>query len=623
MLKQKKSFYDKYLKYKLKYELLKNQKGGLVMSDLRPDKFHDILEKHFQKYPQFDEILQNSEPQIDLSFLETDDYNKIYDDLFKIIITDKIYNQKFVDSSGNEFYNKEGMHNYHIQLCALIMMNYVIEFELFSIVHNFKKYNIKDESCLNNNLPLVFDGSKEYRYYKPILEKNVCTNLIFQFVVTLDELFYEFMDILVRKIAFSVKETTDIIYERIVPINYKDHKEKYDFIYVDWKDRINNLLTEETIINGKIYYIDKKTNYSSSYKPYPLINIAIEESMIEISKGNKYIADGLGFYSFMHLDKKDTVSNHFGSCITSSILELYFAARLHVHANNLILSMEKASSEMTQHNIWKKTQNNKKILIPILSHWSTQFNFQSKTIKLRSIIGVSKYDSSYEPYEHVDDIYFSSNDKLRMCLLFLLPIFDSYLKYIEALHEGPVKNYIEFFINKKADYIEKLFDKIIVPQKKIRFYGIEFDLSDAKNELDRFKDIITHPQYRISNADCKLFVSANKKLKIRSDNLSDNEIKSIIIFAIAREKDRIRNSFLSALNEKVYYNNECCYQFYEDESEDSNYTIIRLSDIDENFNKLYIYYKIHRISKILQDKYYPTRISLKHGLTAAAVLRYS
>ena len=622
MLKQKKSFYNKYLKYKLKYKLLKNQKGGLVMSDDRPDKFHDILEKHFQKYPQFDEILQNSEPQIDLSFLETDDYNKIYDDLFKIIITDKIYNQKFVDSSGNEFYNKEGMHNYHIQLCALIMMNYVIECELFSIVHNFKKYNIKDDSCLNNNLPIIFNGSQEYRYYKSI---TTYSDMIFQFVCTLDDLFYNFMDILVKKIASYANETTGIIYERIVPINHKDHKEKYDFIYVDWKDRINNLLTEETIINGKIYYIDKKTNYSSSDKPYPLINIAIEESMIEISKGNKYIADGLGFYSFMHLDKKDTVSDHYGSCITSSIFELYFAARLHVHANNLILSMEKASSEMTQHGIWKKTQNNKKILIPILSHWSTQFNFQSKTIKLRSTIGTSQYDSSYEPYEHVGDIYFSSNDKLRMCLLLLLPIFDSYLKYIEPLQEGPVKKYIEYYINKKADYIEKLFDKIIVPQKKIRFYGIDFDLSDAKNELDRIKDIITHPQYRIDNAVCKLFVSANKKLKIRSDNLSDNEIKSIIIFAIAREKDRIRNSFLSALNSQVYYNNECCYKIYENISDDtnSNYTIIKLSDIDENFNKLYIHYKIHRISKILQDEYYPTRSSWRYDLASAAVLRYS
>lgn len=606
MLKQKKSFHDKYLKYKLKYELLKNQKGGLVMSDDRTGKFHDLLEKHFQKYPQFDKILQNSEPQIDLDFLKTDDYNKIYDDLFKIIITDKIYNQKFIDSSGNEFYNKEGMHNYHIQLCALITMNFLIEFELFSIVHNFKKYNIKNDSCVNNNLPLIFDsheGSQEYRYYKPMYDSS---SLIFQFE-SIDDLFYEFMDILVKKIASSTNQSIDIIYERIVPINYKDHKQKYDFIYVDWKDRIINLLTEETIINGKIYYIDKKTNNRSSIKPHPFINIAIEESLIEINKENKYIADGLGFYSFMYLDKKDTVSDHFGSCITSSILELYFAARLHVHANNLILNMEKRSSE-TQHSIWKKTQNNKKISILALSHWSTEFNFQSKTIKLRSAVGLSQVDSSEEPFEHVGKAYFSSNDKLRMCLLLLLPIFDSYLKYIEPLQEGPVKNYIEYFINKKADYIEKLFDKIIVPQKKIRFYGIDFDLSDAKNELNRIKDINTHPQYSIDNAACKLFVSANKKLKIRSDNLSDNEIKSIIIFAIAREKDKIRNSFLSALNSQVYYYNECCYKFYEDISDDTNnnYTIIKLSDIDENFNKLYIHYKIHKISKNLQYSYYST-----------------
>ncbi len=62
MSNQNKTFYDKYLKYKSKYESLKNQKGGLVMTDLGPGKFHDLLEKHFQKYPQFDEILQNSEP---------------------------------------------------------------------------------------------------------------------------------------------------------------------------------------------------------------------------------------------------------------------------------------------------------------------------------------------------------------------------------------------------------------------------------------------------------------------------------------------------------------------------------------------------------------------------------
>ena len=361
MTDQNKTFYDKYLKYKSKYESLKNQKGGFDMFDLSPNTIGALLKEYYEKYPQLTQILENSQPNLDLNFMDSDDYMLIYYKLYDLIYKDEIYNQRFVDSSGHEFHNKQGMHNYHIQLCALMTMSFLFELELFLLLHNYVGYNTPLN--IKNRFPLVFphkdlpkDHPNQKRLYREIISTDI-KGILTKFMIILDIIFEQFMDDLVTRIASKTGQSFDTIYEKIVPINHKNKKFKYDFIYVDWKDRIKSLenmysglmpgpeWTTLTTSDGKEYYFNRQTGQTTwikpQYKSYSiLINQAFEESMnnIEAGRGNKYIADGLGFFSFIFLQPNDT-SLYFGSCITSSMVELYFAARLHVHSNNLILIM--------------------------------------------------------------------------------------------------------------------------------------------------------------------------------------------------------------------------------------------------------------------------------------------
>lgn len=614
MSNQNKTFYDKYLKYKSKYESLKNQKGGFYMSDLSPNTIGALLQEYYSKYSRLNPILQNTKPKLDLSFMDTDEYMQIYYKLYDLICKDNIYNQIFRDSYGNVFHNKEGMHNYHIQLCALMTMSFLFEIEVFLVLHNYIGYNTP--SRVQNGLKLIFphhdkpiNHPDQQRYYREDISQNI-EDLFKRFMTTLDDIFIKFMDELVNRIATKTNQTPETIYEKIVPINHKDLRSKYEFIYVDWKDRIKSLEILSGLIEGPEwitltddkgfpYYVNTKTNQTTWFKPlfkgtYSfLINQAIEESMnnIEAGRGNKYIADGLGFFSFIFL-KPNVESPYFGSCITSSMIELYFAARLHVHSNNLILNMEKRLPRITQHPIWTNTQKNRKISIPILSHWCTEFNFQSKPLKLRSIINAHLYDKSFEPYQHVGNAYFTSNDKLRVCLLFLLPIFDSYLKYIEPLERGPVKNKIQDFIYNRINFVECLFNRNLTPQKIINIDDFEFDLSNSWIDLDRF--FLLSNRKKFSGLNYIHFKLATEKLKIRSDNLNDQEIESIILFKVARKIDRENISGMSNDNKDVIYDGFFYRFIFPRSNPDEDYKV-DVNDIDNNFDKIAIQYKIHRV----------------------------
>ena len=616
MSNQNKTFYDKYLKYKSKYESLKNQKGGFNMYDTSPNTIGALLKEYYEKYPQLIQILQNSQPNLDLNFMDTDEYMQIYNKLYDLICKDDPYNQRFEDSSDNVFHDKEGMHNYHIQLSALMTMSFLFELELFLVLHNYVGYNTP--SSIKAKLPLVFplnvplDHFSQQRSYKEIINQPI-QNLLTIFMRTLDDIFDKFMDDLVTRIANKTRQTFATIYEKIVPINHKHHKTKYDFIYVDWKDRIKSLEILSGLIEGpewddtkvddrgRPYYVNRTTKQTTWYKPLykghysKIINQAIKESMdnIEAGKGNKYIADGLGFFSFIFLQPNDA-SPYFGSCITSSMVELYFAARLHVHSNNLILNIEKPSTLTTQHLIWTNIQKNRKISIPILSHWCTEFNFQSEPVKLRSMIGVHLYDTLYEPYEHVGKAYFTSNDKLRVCLLFLLPIFDSYLKYIEPLESEPIKNYIKDFIYKRLNYVECLFNRNLTPQKIINIDGFRFDLSNSWEYVIRFLKLSN--KKKISDINYIHFKSATKKIKIRSDQLDNQEIESIILFKSVRIVDIGNVTGRSLENNAILYDGF----FYNlsnlilSPNPNEEY-LIDVNDIDNNFTKISIHYKIHRV----------------------------
>ena len=151
------------------------QDGGFMMSDKviygsSAESLYSIMENHFNKSgnkPFFNSVLQQKDSppnNNDLSFLDGDDYNEIYNRLIGIIMTDAVYTQTFEYSDGTPKYeSKERMHNYHIQLCALMTMSFLFELELFSVVHNYIPINI--DTAENNKLPSQHNKDNEIKKF--------------------------------------------------------------------------------------------------------------------------------------------------------------------------------------------------------------------------------------------------------------------------------------------------------------------------------------------------------------------------------------------------------------------------------------------------------------------------
>ena len=439
-------YYTKYLKYKSKYlKLLQNQKGGFMMSDESPNTLYSHMKAHFDK-PQynnfFNTILQNPiiAPNQDISFLNSADYTDIYEKLIKIITTDKIYEQTFINSANEVFYNKQNMHNYHIQLSALMTMSFLIELELFSVVHNYIPFNIDTK---NNNLPSIFAhhiSTPYVRYYKRFIKGDI-NDILKYFTTSLDKFFCNFMNSLIKNInKLIIILSKDEILEAIVPLVSRDHiKDTFDFIYVDWKERIKD------IIKKKVVFVPGDDKHYSTH-----INRAIDTAMKEIENGSTYIAEATGFFSFLYLLAPDPTIIYNGSCITYSMLELYIMARLHVPASKLNLVIEADTKLLgLPHNYWKTIQTDDSINIKSLSHWTTKYNFSSFTLHFRSVFPNS--------IKSQDSFMFEGLDKSKLCLLLLYPIFDSYIKYIEPLKSGIHHSKISNFINDRIKFIKTLF----------------------------------------------------------------------------------------------------------------------------------------------------------------------
>lgn len=137
----------------------------------------------------------------------------------------------------------------------------------------------------------------------------------------------------------------------------------------------------------------------------------------------KYIAEGIGLFSFVFLDFVGHKDNHYGSCITYSILEMYIMSRLHTHAKNIYLGLESADPDIP-HRYWQYTQARFPPLIPgkstSITHWATFY--PASRLAFRSVYGNSRQISFWE-------------DRMGVLTGLIIPIYDSYMAYLNNCEE--------------------------------------------------------------------------------------------------------------------------------------------------------------------------------------------
>ena len=406
-----------------------SQHGGFKLSDNRIGTFKaDVLKHINSNYNMFNEpvmetqTIQQLQGKFDerLGYMNKDQYTEIIKQLIDGIFNDSEYDQEFKTKPPVVIIEStKGMRPFHINIGSLMFLSFLIELELFAMVHHQFKYNTLSNSRANI-VPSIFQESKltsPVRIYRDII-RDTPENILDIFTSRLDQVFERFMNTFVDEYSTKFRLPKSDVYAKIVPINHDDHVAgTFDYIYVSWKEKLcegdNNKLQE--------------------------LNKLLEETMTKIiSTNTKYIAEGTGFFSFVFLYYNDPLTDHFGSCITYSMFEIYVMSRLHIHGNNINLVLESAQPRKP-HEYWINTQ--KKLGIPSVTHWTSKFKLMTGDIHFRSV-----FNNTGPEYNLMRD-----RDNIIRALIY--PIYDSYMIYIKDL---PFVAAMKKFVDNRIEVIENL-----------------------------------------------------------------------------------------------------------------------------------------------------------------------
>ena len=456
---------NKYLKYKKKYLELINQSGGYYLSDENPGyllgKLLTIIKPNSDYFNFINETTKIKNFDETYDFLMTDiKYNSIINYLLKTYTFNQEYEQVFTKENGEVISNNGMILPYHINFGAFMFLSFIIDLEIFTLFHSLIGYNTILKPT-TNNLETAFCHATDVctlsRIYKQSVNLPIVDKLKL-FTKTLDDIFNNFMNILVKKLSVKYTKTIAEIYSTIVPIEHSIHKlNTFDFIYINWKDRIIKLVGLQRGIIQQI-------------------NIIIKESIDKIEENSaNYIAESTGFFSFIFMNYPGKADVLFGSCITYSMFELYIMSRLHIHANNLNLLVEKEHEQ--PHQYWNISQERSNI--PVLTHFATHISLSEAPFKLRSLLPLSK------------ELNFNNEtDKKNILKVLIYIIYDMYIVYINTnnfkYNEKQKQNIpkIMLFIQKRIEEIENFFITTELTGEEVKQFLIK-----ESNRKDIFKNI--------------------------------------------------------------------------------------------------------------------------------------
>ena len=157
-----------------------------------------------------------------------------------------------------------------------MFLSFIIEFELFAMVHHQIPYNTVSNQTANA-IPSIFARSgltTPIRIYRDIIRDSP-ENILNVFTSRLDHIFERFMNIFVDGYSTKFRLSKADVYAKIVPIDHEDHIfGTFDYIYVGWKEKLCgadvnkllelNKLLEETmtkIVASNTKYIAEIKNY--------------------------------------------------------------------------------------------------------------------------------------------------------------------------------------------------------------------------------------------------------------------------------------------------------------------------------------------------------------------------
>lgn len=302
--------------------------------------------------------------------------------------------------------------NNHLSITALSFLSFILGYNCALIVHDGIKWNTETNKN-NNNIAIAWDDDnggvvrKKRIYRDEVLKFNIIEHLEY-FCSTLDRLYLRgittlisllhqtiFNDLLPKDNGHIIDKknighfilTIEDVKKRLVPLQNKKinkyiENDEYNYIYFNWKNRLIKFIysrirsVDNIHINNKIpQNIANNDIVLHNYIRGTINDVIINMIKLVMSQDNtkydEYGPDNGGFFTWLYLLPKESNNKHkkYGSCITSTYLEIYLLMRLYENPYNIACGLQNDKND-TKHDIWKLTQDT---FGKTLSHWTTRW----------------------------------------------------------------------------------------------------------------------------------------------------------------------------------------------------------------------------------------------------------
>ena len=421
--------------------------------------------------------------------LDTNIHDRFYNTYRKLIgiyLNENIIEQQFIDNLNNTFYNssidltdnmldfnggRKILKNTILNYTAFMFMDFLLDYHCFLITFQNERYNTDIHNNPNgsqNFMTLNWNGAaRESDLYRHELIVKNPGELLKDFCYDINTKFYRFIELLLKNLSIELSKylpinlpdnppnnlasiTVDNLKQVMFAVNHRGidnyiETSIYNYMYHCWKNMLANWMTQKFQGLGRNNFprIIPNTINMGNLKNYfiTIINTCILNTIRNISYqggineyNERYFSDSGGLFSYSYMLRRPLMrrngynkKTYYSSCISSSIIEIYFLIRIYEIPNNVGLGSETARNDINyRQSYWTITQRE---IGHGISHWTCKWNrlvFNAGVFTERIHIFRNSYNNVNNRTIMLSDV----NSKKSFLKYFLFQLIDYRIEYI-------------------------------------------------------------------------------------------------------------------------------------------------------------------------------------------------
>jgi hypothetical protein len=360
-----------------------------------------------------------------LNITLNDKFFSCYKYLIRVFLDHTPTQQVFINNNGVNIYNSNNdpdllnnpalppgpgnprkvLYNYNSNITAFIFLNFLVNYQAFLNTYNNMDFDTESRNpkLLYNHINWQPPALRRNEVYKDKLLNKNPEEIVKDFCSIFQTKYYRLINLLILNLKNSLNTfinnpnparnlTKDQIIAELFEINHRsispyDDNSIYNYMYTTWKKRLARLVFNRiqpivqplpagiNLGNINDYIITLINNQIL----LTIRNITGQRQVIPGQINEEYLADSEALFSYLYKVDFPVVNNnknsYFGSCIPSTILEIYLLTKIHEDFKDISFGCEfpVGRTMNDRHNFWTLSQ------LPQaanhnLSHWTCIWN---------------------------------------------------------------------------------------------------------------------------------------------------------------------------------------------------------------------------------------------------------